>query len=332
MPAVAEARARRRSPAGGDPRRHAVQSSQRLRIIHATAACARRRELADVSVMAIIEAAGVSRRTYYELFANLEEGLAATFEEGVSRACVAMVPAYGEQRYWRGAVRAGLAALLGLLEDQPVLGGFCVSFLLAGGPLMRRRRERLVGVLVHAVDAGRLQARPPAGLSPLLAESIVGGVLSVLQRRLLTEQRPALSALQGELMALIVRPYLGAAAARDELLAPAPTRRGRSPGGQDPLGGVRMRLTYTTIAVIQAVARHPGSSNRAVGQTAGVHDQGQLSKLLHRLQGLDVVENRGGAHSGGIANAWHLSARGVQIAAQLSARPAVERKRPVGEG
>lgn len=332
MPAVAEAGARRRgTSAAGDQRRHAVRASQRLRIIHATAACARRRELADVSVMAIIEAARLSRRTYYELFANLEEGLAATFEEGVSRAGAVVVPAYEEQQSWRSAVRAGLAALLGFLEDQPVLGGFCVSFLLAGGPQMRRRREQVVGVLVQAVDAGRMQARAGAGCSPLLAESIVGGVLSVLQRRLLTKERPALRALQGELMALIVRPYLGAAAAREELRAPAPARRGHSHSEQDPLAGVHMRITYTTMAVIQAVAKHPGVSNRAVGRAAGVHDQGQLSKLLNRLQRLDVVENRGGAPSGGIANAWHLTARGAQIAAQLPARLPAGRPERAGE-
>lgn len=309
-----------------------MKASQRLRIIHAAAACARRRELSDVSVMSITEAAGVSRRTFYELFANLEECLSATFEEGMSRASAAVVPAYGEPRSWRGAVRSGLAALLGFLEDQPVLGCFCVNFLLAGGPQMRWRRDRLLGVLVRAVDAGRLEARAPTGLSQLLAESIVGGVLSVLQRRLLTEQRPALKGLQGELMALIVQPYLGAAAARDELQARAPAHHSASPGQQDPLGGVRMRLTYTTIAVIQSVAKHPGLSNRAVGQAAGVHDQGQLSKLLSRLQRLDVVENRGGALSGVITNAWHLTERGTQIAAHLPVRPPGRRAERAGEG
>jgi AcrR family transcriptional regulator len=319
--AVVEVGARRRgSSSAGDLRRHAVQASQRLRIIHATAACARQRELADVSVTAIIEAAGLSRRTFYELFANLDECLAATFEEGISRAGAVAGSAYEEQQSWRPAVRAGLAALLCFLDDQPVLGGFCVSLLFAGGPQMCRRREQVVRVLARAVDAGRMQARAPAGLSPLLAESIVGGVLSVLQRRLLSEQRPALRELQGELMALIVRPYLGAAAARDELRTPVPARRGHASREQDSLGGVRMRLTYTTIVVIQSVARHPGSSNRAVGQAAGVHDQGQLSKLLSRLQRLDVIENRAGAPASGIANAWHLTARGTQIAAQLPAR------------
>lgn len=338
MLAVAEGTARCGSQAGRDSladrdrRRHAVQASQRLRIIHATAACARKQELADVSVMAIIAVAKVSRRTFYELFANLDECLAATFEEGVSRAGAVAVPAYEQQHSWRGAMRAGLAALLGFLEEEPVLGGFCVSFLLAGGPQMRRRRERLLGVLVQAVDAGRLQARAPADLSPLAAESIVGGVLSLLQRRLLAERRPALSGLQGELMALIVRPYLGGVAAREERRAPAPARRRRSsPGGQESLAGVHMRLTYTTIAVIQAVARHPGSSNRAVGQAAGVHDQGQLSKLLSRLQRLEVIENRGGALSGGVANAWHLTARGAQIAAQLPARSLAGRTQRGGE-
>lgn len=316
-----EARERRGSPSSGDRRRDAVRASQRLRIIHATAACACSRELPDVSVMAIIATAGVSRRTYYELFANLDECFAATFEEGVNRASAVVVPAYGRHRSWRGAVRAGLTALLCVLQDEPVLGGFCVSSLLAGGLRAHRRRDRVMAVLVHAIDAGRLQPRAPASLSSLEAESIVGGVLTVLQRRLLTEQRIVLSTLQGELMALIVRPYLGTAAAQEELRASSRVYQGCALSEQHPPPGVRMRLTYTTIAVIQAVARHSGLSNRAVGEAAGVRDQGQLSKLLRRLQRLEVVENRGGALSGEIANAWYLTARGAQIAAQLPASP-----------
>ena len=55
-----------------------------------------------------------------------------------------------------------------------------------------------------------------------------------------------------------------------------------------------MRLTYRTVRVLLAIAQHPGASNRQIGEDAGVHDQGQISKLLTRLHKLGLVDNIAG--------------------------------------
>ena len=60
---------------------------------------------------------------------------------------------------------------------------------------------------------------------------------------------------------------------------------------RDPLHGVSMRFTYRTACVLEAVAAKPGLSNRGVGNAAGIPDQGQVSKLLARLQGYGLMKN-----------------------------------------
>ena len=45
-----------------------------------------------------------------------------------------------------------------------------------------------------------------------------------------------------------------------------------------------MRLTYRTVRVLMATAEHPGASNRLIADTPEITDQGQISKLLGRLQ------------------------------------------------
>ena len=45
---------------------------------------------------------------------------------------------------------------------------------------------------------------------------------------------------------------------------------------------------------------------------ARVSDQGQISKLLARLEGLGLLENTGG-HTQGVPNAWRLTPRGEEI-------------------
>ena len=74
-----------------------------------------------------------------------------------------------------------------------------------------------------------------------------------------------------------------------------------------------MRLTYRTMRVLVSVAEHPASSNRAVGQHAGIGDQGQASKLLARLHKLGLVENQGGDPARGEPNAWVLTSTGQQV-------------------
>jgi hypothetical protein len=65
--------------------------------------------------------------------------------------------------------------------------------------------------------------------------------------------------------------------------------------------------------VLGAVAADPGASNRTVAASAGVSDQGQISKLLLRLQNLGLVHNSGSGPSSGEPNAWQLTPKGHQV-------------------
>jgi chromosome segregation and condensation protein ScpB len=111
-------------------------------------------------------------------------------------------------------------------------------------------------------------------------------------------------------MAMIVLPYLGPAAARRELAKPVPKTANAHRPERNPLGRLEMRLTYRTVRVLMAIAARPGSSNRVVAEAAEVSDQGQMSKLLARLQQLGLIQNTGGGASRGEPNAWTLTNKG----------------------
>jgi DNA-binding IclR family transcriptional regulator len=80
-----------------------------------------------------------------------------------------------------------------------------------------------------------------------------------------------------------------------------------------------MRLTYRTARVLEAIATWPGVSNRGVGEHAGVSDQGQISRLLARLERLGLAENSGEGHTRGEANEWRLTSRGLQVTQTIRA-------------
>lgn len=299
-------------------RRHsAVRDAQRARLLLAAAEAARELGVAEVTVAEIVARSAVSRRTFYEMFPNCHDCLLATFEEGVRRAQAAVVPAYRAGRSWRERISSGLAALLCFLDEQPTLGGFLLVDSLGAGEEVLQRRAGAMRALVDAVDRGRRAARSQKGLSKMSAEGLVGAVLSILHTRMLTGMDASLLSLHGQLMSMIVRPYLGGAAAAAELRRPAPKAQSGRRRRPDLLHEVRIRWTHRTIAVLLAVAAKPGASNREIGARAGISDQGQISKLLTRLQRLELIENSGGPHTKGQPNSWHLSATGAEVEALI---------------
>jgi DNA-binding MarR family transcriptional regulator len=125
-------------------------------------------------------------------------------------------------------------------------------------------------------------------------------------------------------MGMIVLPYLGSSTARREQARPAPAPVSlkaaptTTPAAVGALAALPMRLTYRTARVLEDVAEHPGSSNRQVADRAGISDQGQISKLLSRLQRLGLLENAGnGGPAKGEANEWRLTPTGRQVAGSI---------------
>ena len=75
------------------------------------------------------------------------------------------------------------------------------------------------------------------------------------------------------------------------------------------------RMTALTHEVLTAVAKlsegDTNPSNREIARAAGVKDEGQISRLLARLQSHGLLENMGGPTRGG--NAWRLTTRGEAV-------------------
>ncbi len=321
MPAQAGRPDETRGPA---PREGAVQVSevQRARVLAAMVWVVAEDGVSAATVSRIVKQAGVSRRTFYELFSGSEDCFLAVFDDIAERARKVVIEAsmVAGSSSWREQVRAGLAALLGFFDEEPLSGSFLVVDALGGGPVVLERRTRILGALTALLSAGGAEVKsvtPP----PLAAEGTVGAVLSVIHARMLEDHHRPLLELLNPLMGMIVLPYMGRAAATRELTRPTPkpsraqipaARAPRSRSG-DPLEGLNMRLTYRTLVVLSAIATHPRASNRKIAEAAGVHDQGQISKLLSRLEKLGLIHNSGNGQAHGEPNAWMLTTRGREI-------------------
>jgi AcrR family transcriptional regulator len=300
---------------------------QRSRLLAAAVSVIDELGYGDATVADITSRARVSRRTFYELFNNRDECLVAVFDDVLALVEGEIAAAGLECLSWRERVRGGLWVILSFLDREPALARVCVVQALRGGPSLLERREEILARLAVVVEEGRAGGARGGGCSRLTAEGLVGAAFTIVYARLLRGERGPLTGLLGELMGMIVLPYLGAAAAGREQGRPAPP----GPAGVasapvntaadmvDVLGGVEMRLTYRTVRVLAGISEHPGASNREVAEHAGIHDAGQISKLLARLERLGMVLNTGQGHAKGEPNEWSLTPRGENVARGIHA-------------
>jgi AcrR family transcriptional regulator len=293
-----------------------VTELQRQRMLSAAVEVVGELGYTRMTVAQVIARARVSRKTFYDVFEDREDCFLAAFEQAVGQARLVAIEGFELGVGWREGLRCALARLLRFVEEEPELARLCVVEALAADQRVAERRGELLCEVALIIDEGRLltNREPPE----VTAEGVVGGILAVLHARLLAGSGEPMSELLGPMMSMIVLPYLGARAAKRELARPSAERghrrREASPGrAGDPLAGLKIRLTYRTVRVLMVVAEQPGASNREVADSSGIVDQGQISKLLGRLEGLGLLENRGLGQAKGLANAWHLSERGTQV-------------------
>ena len=304
-----------------------VSDIQRSRLLMAAIGVVDELGYGDATVTHITTRARISRRTFYELFDNREECLLAMLEYALELIAAELSAAEIEQLPWRERLRTGLWTILSFFDREPTLARVCVVQTLRGDqPILERRTEALA-LLAHAIDEGRRESARAANAAPLSAEGIVGAAHSIVYARLLMREPAPLSELLNDLMAIVLLPYLGPEAARREHARsmPVETRSDEHrlekvaapPPERNPLEGIPMRLTYRTARVLHQIAARPGISNREVAEQAGISDQGQMSKLLSRLQRFGLVVNDGEGHSKGEPNAWTLTPNGACVAQSI---------------
>lgn len=347
---TASPKSRTRTPERDGFGRGHVADIQRARMVTAMIDVVAERGRANATVAHVVARSGVSRRTFYEVFDDFEDCFLAALDQSLAEISRYVLDVYDPAEKWRVRIRSALAGLLEFLDDEPAMGRLCVVETLGAGLRVHQRRLAVLDAVVAVVDEGRRQSRSADALPPLTSEGVVGGVLSVLHARLVPHavsdraatrtkrtvrakspggpgEPGSLLALTGALMAMVVLPYLGPAAAAKEAARPTPRRRSAARGvSGDPLRDLEMRLTYRTVRVLLAIAADPGTSNRQVGAAAGIDDQGQISKLLARLEKLGLVYNNGVGQVRGAPNAWVLTKKGTEVE-QL-----VAGQMPVGAG
>ncbi len=200
--------------------RQQVSEIQRARVLAAAVEVVEELGYAGMTVAQVIGRAKVSRKTFYDLFADRQDCFMAVFEETTARIRALIEEACADEQRWRESVRSGLARVLVFLEEEPALARICLIEAQGAGTKLLERRAQMFGELAEIIDRGRAVTSAVREPPKVTAEGLVGAVFAVLQTRLLESSDEPFTDLLGPLMSMIVLPYLGPRAAHGELTRP----------------------------------------------------------------------------------------------------------------
>ena len=198
----------------GLPREFVVHN-QRERLIAGLAEAVAETGYAGATIGDITRHAAVSRRTFYEHFASKDECFVAAYDTVMEELRGRVAEAFDTGEDWPGAVRAGIAAMLAFLAAEPNLARLCMVEALVAGPVVVDRYDAAARSLVPYLEAGREGRSPEVleRLAPTTEEALVGGMVSLISRRILAGRTAELEELLPDLVEFALTPYLGGDAA-----------------------------------------------------------------------------------------------------------------------
>jgi len=181
----------RKLPPGrhGLPRQF-VLHNQRGRLVEAAMHVFGTRSFGEARVADVLEHAAISRKTFYEQFADKEACFMAAYEAAAQRVRDSVRVASRDQDDWDSSVRAGIEALLNFLAAEPELARLLLVEVTGAGPSALRARAGAVR------SFAAMMARTSDEDAPLSAQVAAGGIWEVVHAWVLdgrAEQLPELA-------------------------------------------------------------------------------------------------------------------------------------------
>lgn len=160
--------------------RDVVLASQRGRLLEAMAAAVAEQGYAATTVADVIARAGVSRKTFYEHFADKHACFLAAWESGFEFMLGLVVQAVEQADGWEEQLRAGARVYLEVLAAQPAFArSFLIEVLGAGDDALDRRaalHRRFADVIAAGYRAARAEDPSLGPLPDFIPQAAAGAV------------------------------------------------------------------------------------------------------------------------------------------------------------
>jgi AcrR family transcriptional regulator len=189
--------------------REEVAAQQRTRILAATVDVVAELGYPETRVVDVIKRAGVSRKTFYELFDDKEDCFLAAFEVAAGALIKVTNDGYesAPDASWPDRLRLGLTNFLGIIAERPNAAKFCIVEVLAAGPKALARRDAVMRQFTGYIERGRSETS--VDLPAMTSLALVGGIYELLYSEILHGATGSLPGRLPDVLYWVVHPFLG---------------------------------------------------------------------------------------------------------------------------
>ncbi len=196
-------RGRRRTPA------ELVANNQRQHLISGVGKALGQHGYGTLTVARVIDAAGVSRTTFYEHFENKRDAVLAAHEDAFERLLFLVLRACNSQHEWPLKLKAGVGATLRFAAEEPDRARLLTLGSLSADRTIWRRLTASRDHFAVLLAAGR-EHRQGLPIPEVTERALIDGIAALLAAHLADGNAATFSDLEPQLVELVLGPYLGA--------------------------------------------------------------------------------------------------------------------------
>ncbi len=186
-----------------------VAAHQRQRLLSAVAPAMAEKGYAGLTVKDLIDHAGVSRRTFYQLFDDKLDCVFAAHHAAFSRLNSVIVDACAAQGAWADGVVAAVKGALEYAATSPDEARLILISSTASEPKLARRGRTTHEQLGALLRSGRQNEQPGGPALASTEQAVVGAAMSLVGDCLTSGELDRLPALAPELAQIMLTPYIG---------------------------------------------------------------------------------------------------------------------------
>jgi len=195
-----------------------VVRTQRERLLEAMVRVAAERGYEAATVAAVIEIAGVSRTTFYEMFEDKDDCFLAAYDAVFDVLIHQVEAAYRETAGpWPGRVHNALAALVELMAAEADVARMAMVEVTAAGPVARQRYRDALLRFTPFLDEGRGFSEHAAMLPATTSRLAIGAAATLLFDEIRAGRGTDLDQLLPDLVFAVLMPFIGPEAAAREM-------------------------------------------------------------------------------------------------------------------
>jgi AcrR family transcriptional regulator len=186
-----------------------VANSQRERLLDSVALCCAQKGYNATTIADIVEGAGISRATFYELFKDKEDCFCAAMELALADTMGRIVEVYSPHQPWATNIRDTAAAILELLANRPAVARMVLIEALASGGRAFELYASAKRVLQALLDRGREDPIEEGRIPSAASRAAIAAAESLITGQVLAGNSERLPELLPDIVYITTIPYLG---------------------------------------------------------------------------------------------------------------------------